>query len=227
MRESKQAIMRGIDAESAKILANNTVEYRKDGTRVIRLHHTDIMTFLPNGKIRLNSGGWQTVTTKERLNRYLPRPYGISQRKGQWSLCAHWSDDCVPFYDGIEFDPAKGLPKAKVSVTAKNAKLAAKINRLVDKVYKMEQLPMPGPGDCWFCNLRDKDGHTMGELGDNTDHLMSHIKEGYLHGSLIANALAATGRNPAYAFGPNPIFTRATVAGALRRYLKREVGLAV
>lgn len=37
----------------------------------IRLHSTDVITYYPNGEIRLNSGGFQTVTTKQRMNAYL------------------------------------------------------------------------------------------------------------------------------------------------------------
>lgn len=53
----------------------------------IRLHSTEILKFFPDGRIVLNSGGWQTVTTKERMNRYLPHPWSIYSEKGDWFLC--------------------------------------------------------------------------------------------------------------------------------------------
>jgi hypothetical protein len=52
-------------------IANNTYDVVYSDTKhAIRLHDTDIITF-DNGKIILNSGGWQTHTTKARMNQYL------------------------------------------------------------------------------------------------------------------------------------------------------------
>jgi hypothetical protein len=39
--------------------------------------------------------------------------------------------------------------------------------------------------------MHDKDGNTMG--GNNHDHLLSHLKENYLHGSLLVNAMREYG----------------------------------
>lgn len=38
----------------------------------IRLHSTDVVTYYPDGSIRLDSGGYRTVTTKDRINRFSP-----------------------------------------------------------------------------------------------------------------------------------------------------------
>ena len=78
-------------------LCNNT--YLKRRTRTIlegqvtetisiglELHGHEIMTFLPNGDTRLDSCGWQTVTTRDRLNRYLPKPFRIYQKHWDWYL---------------------------------------------------------------------------------------------------------------------------------------------
>jgi hypothetical protein len=35
----------------------------------VRLHDTDVVTFLPSGSVALDSGGWQTFTTRDRMNR--------------------------------------------------------------------------------------------------------------------------------------------------------------
>ena len=68
---TKREMMEGVEAKEAKIIANNTVEYIKpDGTKVIRLHHTDILEFPPRGGVIFNSGGWKTVTTKSRMNEF-------------------------------------------------------------------------------------------------------------------------------------------------------------
>ena len=41
----------------ARKIANKTFEYFRDGSRFIRLHHTDIIQFKPDSKVVLNSGG--------------------------------------------------------------------------------------------------------------------------------------------------------------------------
>ena len=58
----------------AKIIGNNTLEYIKDDKRIIRLYDTNIITF-DNNKIILNTGGFNTVTTKARINKFLNNGY--------------------------------------------------------------------------------------------------------------------------------------------------------
>lgn len=56
--------------ESRKV-ANNTQLIAFGGERkpiVLRLHSTNVVTFWSDGTITLNTGGWQTVTTAQRLN---------------------------------------------------------------------------------------------------------------------------------------------------------------
>lgn len=73
----------------------NTKLERLDGGIVIRLHRTNVVTFRPCGRVILNSGGWRTVTTKERINRYS----GIHV----WSERGVWYADDHPFSDGMIF----------------------------------------------------------------------------------------------------------------------------
>jgi hypothetical protein len=43
----------------------------------VQLHSTDVITFKPNGDTELYTGGWNTITTWDRINRY--------QKHGAWS----------------------------------------------------------------------------------------------------------------------------------------------
>ncbi len=55
-------------------LQNNTYLERRDPSSIaIRLHTTDIITLHRDGSFRLDSGGWNTPTTRDRINRYIPR----------------------------------------------------------------------------------------------------------------------------------------------------------
>ena len=53
-----------------KKLANNTYLIDNGKRRAIRLHSTDIATEAGQGKIRIDTGGWDTLTTRERLHRF-------------------------------------------------------------------------------------------------------------------------------------------------------------
>lgn len=75
-------------------LQNNTYlerseSYLRDKTISVRLHQTDIITFHPDGRIDICNGGYPTITTHDRLNTYLPRPYRVygepveTRRNGQ------------------------------------------------------------------------------------------------------------------------------------------------
>jgi hypothetical protein len=54
-------------------LGNNTYLVRRSETAIaVLLHSTDIVTFHSNGDIDIYTGGWNTVTTKDRINGYSP-----------------------------------------------------------------------------------------------------------------------------------------------------------
>lgn len=53
-------------------LANNTVlvHHTSEPERyAVRLHETDVVTFYRDGSVKLDSGGWQTFTTRDRMTR--------------------------------------------------------------------------------------------------------------------------------------------------------------
>lgn len=201
--------------------ARNTfkIEY-EDGSIAYRLHKTDVVTFTDHSII-LNSGGWRTPTTKERINEFAPTQFRVSQDKGLWHV--HTPKGTFDFYDGIEFS-LDGQPKKEIKTDVKKIeKLKDQIGKFVAKITK-ENLPLPNGGDCWLCALRTSEGKTMGELGTgNADHLLQHVKEGYLHGSLLVNAMRAYG----YKDEQIPLFYQmklvSTFRRALRRYLQRNL----
>ena len=81
---------------------NTRVEVAKDGTFVY-LHGHNIATIFNNGDIRLSSCGWETVTTKSRLNAILDcfvHNIGIYQKDWVWYITGRDFD--VPFYDGYQ-----------------------------------------------------------------------------------------------------------------------------
>ena len=90
-----------------KPIANNTRLYVGiDGSFEIKLHGHPIITIHPN-YITLNSCGYRTRTTKERMKTFTPEGINIIQRNYKWYVTLQSFDDDVwgeevPFYDGIK-----------------------------------------------------------------------------------------------------------------------------
>jgi len=87
-----------------KKVGNNTYLVRVSPETIgVRLHNTVVVQIHNNGTYTLNSGGWQTVTTKARINEYCP--VRVNQRKHEWFV----GDEDVPFYDGIVVGVQHGI----------------------------------------------------------------------------------------------------------------------
>lgn len=90
--EATQLVLGKTNRGQRKV-GNNTYAFiETDGTVAIELHGTKVVRFLTNGLVELNSGGWQTSTTKDRINKY--SPVGVYQKNFEWFL-----DDGTPFED--------------------------------------------------------------------------------------------------------------------------------
>lgn len=204
-------------------LANNTrLQLQADGNIVIRLHSTNIITLQADGGIRLNSGGWRTVTTKERLNRYLTPEFRIWTEKGVWYIGKRGNDTRYLFADHMQLS-ADGLVIAEIHLPAAGKEqrkllrtMSKYSNDFIDQLFAGKVGP-PTLGDCWYCLLRKTepgegttqigvlqedgrliktgtvkpglDGPTMGELQNDTNHLLSHFEEPYYVPSLLVRAI--------------------------------------
>jgi len=58
--------------KTRKVGNNTYAEIEYDNSVSIRLHGTTVVRFYPSGIVKLNSGGWHTSTTKDRINKYSP-----------------------------------------------------------------------------------------------------------------------------------------------------------
>jgi len=88
--------VRGV--KSAKKIGNNTFEViYKDGCKAYRLHRTDVVTYRPDGACILNTDGWQTRTTKDRMNQH--SPVIVYQKNYTWWVDGEWEGKPVRYYD--------------------------------------------------------------------------------------------------------------------------------
>jgi hypothetical protein len=218
--EAKVLFQRARNKERGYVLPG-----RLGQTRLVQTEHgygvkyvaTVVVEIREDGTYRLDTGGWRTVTTKERINYYAPvRMY---QRNHVWYL-----KDGVPFSDGIIVDKrgrVKSAPNAKqVKQIARIHKQIAKYVDGYAKAIEAKTLAEPSGGDCWFCVGLVTDARTGAKSADN-GHLMNHVHENYYVPSLLVNALRAKGYRPEYVNPWNGI-TRdtKTFKRALRDYLK-------
>ena len=73
-------------AQTQRISGVATNVQTKNGVTTVRYHSTDVVTFDDN-TIKLDTGGWRSVTTKLRMNQasnQFDLGYGVWQEKGEW-----------------------------------------------------------------------------------------------------------------------------------------------
>jgi len=233
IRRTKAEQLAGVEYVSAKKVAHNTVEYaRADGTRVIRLHLTDIVEFLPDGSVRLNTSGFKTHTTKDRLNQYIPKGWVIWADRGVWYVgkraFSNGADDTrFVFCDGITFHSDGTITGVKAGEFERCKLIAKKITKYCKALAKLDSIPKPEAGDCLICAI-ERDG----ENEMNADHLESHLDEQYFVGSLIYRAMRwahCTDFVISCAFGSTNSgrsLGRRRAVRAVRRYLRARLGLS-
>lgn len=171
-------------------LANNTYLHRRDDRIAVTYHETDVVTYHPDGTVVLDSGGWRTSTTKERLHNF--SPLRVWQEDSIWYVSGPPKYGESPIYlfeDGITLHP-DGSITGEAAITPRQVKaLKRRINRYVDGfMTNLPSLPPPSSGDCWFCCMVTNNGKTLGEEG-NTSHLESHFEEKYYVPSLLLRAM--------------------------------------
>lgn len=109
---------------SEKKVGNNTYAVRNtDGSIGLRLHKTQVVIFYQDGRVTLHTGGWRSVTTKARINEWIPGAWRVAQTKGQWGLWNTETKEERPFVEGMKL-PGEYLPSPESPVTA----LAIKMN---------------------------------------------------------------------------------------------------
>lgn len=186
MKKTKNEQIAGVDGiQSAKRIANNTLRVQYvDGRESIRLHLTDVITKTPDGRTVYNSGGWRTVTTKDRMNQY--GPARITQEKGVWYIGGKVYQDGCYIKGGKVFG---ALPVKTAKKTAGDVKKIREYCReYMDKFFAYE-IPAPSNGDCWGCLMKTEDGQRP--LGRDGDHVRQHIKEKYYVPSLLVASCEA------------------------------------
>lgn len=85
------------NAKRRKVGNNTYAEILSDNSVAITLHSTDVVTIHEDGTYTLRCGGWQTVTTKDRINQY--SPVRVYQRNYEWFVRINGRE--MPFMEGM------------------------------------------------------------------------------------------------------------------------------
>lgn len=194
-------------------MANNTWAIRDGDDIVIRLHQTDIVRYKPNGDIVLDSGGWRTMTTKDRIGQFAP--VRVYQSDGEWWLTYH-AGSLYAYADGMILHPDGTVtgalgPDDMQNIRARNRAARRKIDGFVKSITP-ERIVTAWEntlGDCLLCRVAlaaDQPTRTFFGFQVNVnaptsgdDCVHSHVDEGYFHASLAYRAVRAAGYgNPDY-----------------------------
>jgi len=196
--EAKETFQRARNKDKGYSLENNTRLVKTNKGYGIKLHNTIVVDILPNGNYVLNTGGWFTRTTKDRINSYAPVSLYTHKRIWYLGTSNYNPKSDTAFCDGIIINSNGKViknPNAKQVNRIKN--ILKRINTYVNKydsALKANKIPAPSGGDCWGCCMVDAQGNTV--MGG--DHLEQHLKEGYLVPSLLVNAIRSKGYNPIF-----------------------------
>jgi hypothetical protein len=192
-------LMRGENRVPSRKIANNTYAQRRNACCVINranptciavmFHDTDILTFHWTDTISLDSGGWITQVTKERMNRYLPEGLYVTSHKGRWMLTNTRQDvpggaNSHPYVDKMCLAPvhglkgryavAGGLPDAELKrQDAHNRRVEKLIDTYLRAVTADDYLDNDETG-CGMC-VRTGVGVLIGDSFEDKQHLIEHL----------------------------------------------------
>lgn len=225
------------DKTTRKLAHNTYLQFRDRDTIAIRLHQTDVVTLHRDNTVILNSGGWRTVTTKERINRYLPFGFYLYQEDSIWYVvCRRYKDSergvfTCTFQDGMRITPERefsGAGPDSKELRVRKRRIQTFAKNYINALYNGE-VGKPSGGDCWICLSEFK----------SSDHIEAHIEEEYFVPTLIKNALFELGSSMVeksvlgYLFGYHDQDTLADASWVkdrfrkvLTRYIYRQMGFA-
>lgn len=215
----------------SKMEARNTLRaVLADGTIIWRYHSTTVFTRLSDGSVHLNTGGWDTLTTRDRMNMALHRdgPAGgfhFSVGTDRGVLYLHRRKSAAPYGDGKSwpFNAWASIGPRGGDIQTDQDMTQAKADRKALDAYMkawratpMQDMMERSAGDPWV--LPDEHGKL------DSYFVRDWIESRYCFGKLALWALEFSGR--ANAGRLLPMFPRDIIDSAVRRYLRACMGYA-
>lgn len=90
-----------------------------DFTMAVKYHNTDIITIDVSNIVKLNNGGWDSRTTKDRMNQFLRcRDIYINQKNYEWFITSK-ETGTIPYVNGMQIHPDGHISKPTENKTWK------------------------------------------------------------------------------------------------------------
>jgi hypothetical protein len=207
-----------LGSKDSRPLENNTRLERRGPDFAVKLHATDVILIHSDGTFTLKTGGYYTVTTKDRINGHSPAR--LSQSKSVWYLRTSGGVN-VPFVDGMKID-INGDPVGPIESLTESERESKRVSKEINGYIKKfkaliesKELADPGSGDCFGCRFKG--------AFDDASHLESHMAEGYLVSSLLFNAITERQyKDPGFIWGFVRRGDTFHAVNALRHYFKKR-----
>lgn len=183
----------GGKSKQNRTIAHNTIARLEGDNIVIRYHNTDICIISPDNTKQLFTGGWYTLTTKQRLNE-LVTPFTLYQEHNKWYIWDYKTGDKYIYQDGMTINPDNTVSgEGSIKDATKQDKLRNKIKKYcaayMDKLVS-GKIEKPSSGDCFYCAMTEVSSNKpLGEAINDTSHLELHMTEKYYVPSLFYNAI--------------------------------------
>jgi hypothetical protein len=106
--EAAAILTGGRDKDSRKIANNTTLERLGPDAIAVRLHRTDVVVFYADGSVVFRTGGWNTSTTRARLNTYAPSHLSFfTRQRALYYVDLIDGGEPRRMTEGMRFDPRK------------------------------------------------------------------------------------------------------------------------
>ena len=191
-----ESAQRMLGTRPTKKLARNTYLREDDGRMVVKFWDTDIIIIDSQDVYTLHTGGYLTVTTKDRLNSLTPAR--IHADKGLWYIYEGrgW-DNRKLFAEGVRIDAHGQVVDGAGSEDF--PAIMRKVDKLISKYiagYAAHVMRLGAPeedtgGDCFYCQF----GNAQTKEPMGFDHYLSHFHEKYYVPSILMKAIAEEGYN--------------------------------
>lgn len=215
IRETKDSVLAGLTGVvGSKKLEHNTYEVTfANGDRAVRFHKTNIVTFHPDGSVTLNSGGFHTQTTSERIRRHA-KSFALYSDRGVWyvgfvrRIKGERKVNPTAFYDGITFSKRGKVLTGKRDIDNKAVEdLRKSITRYCKHIRDMKVPPVVMSGK----SLTDAD-------------LLRLVKSGHISEAVIYNAFIHCGYSEQQVYMWTGIMKDSEqTAHVVRRYLSERL----
>lgn len=199
----------------ARKIANNTLAYRvpESGTSFIALHDTDVLAWGDHGVVAVDTGGYNTLTTRARLNEFGGR-LGVRVHTAKGVLHVNG----VPCHRRAWVYPSG---KVKSDMSENNLdRLRGELDSFMAE-WKAKGLPADSAGDPWILSA---------SIGEDT--MRDWVRSRYVFRSFAAMAFRFSGLTEyGAAMWMADIDRRGgkldrTQLGKIRRFARRHMGLA-